>query len=524
MSLLNKEIESTWDSLRAAKNTRSNYLEDVTIKELRGIKDLRIPLSFPVCVLAGANQAGKTTALFAMACAYVQKDKKTSAFRPTTLFPQFRPKVTQENIADESDQKTEFSYTYTQNKSKYSMRWRKGKSWNRSFDGRVDGAQPVRDVYIRTLANLASPSEVRKYLQIQQNKFEIETVSSASLIFAQTVLGNKYEALKNIAHKDNNLLFVNRDIGDQKIKYSEFQMSSGERVLIKLSMELSKLNDALVLIDEIDTGLHPHIQQLLMLELLRLSLRNNLQIVVTSHSTTIINSVPQDARLFLQRDENNGVVLKPPYKDILQKSLYGQADEQLSIICEDSVTEAFLRGLIEAEAIDFEIAQNDIIIGKDTGKDQFLNHLETFAIFRKLSNVLFVLDGDGRNIKEKMIARAERFAQIANVVVLPGETPESWFWQRITNKSATYADIFGVPETLLNEHLKKTNELLLNSTDKDSEKAKNKFYSLAQFLNITIETLARKIGRNEASTKQDVQVIELLNDLKDNLFKWRSRR
>jgi AAA domain, putative AbiEii toxin, Type IV TA system len=524
MSLLNKEIESIWDSLRAAKNTRINYLEDVTIKELRGITDLRIPLPFPVCVLAGANQAGKTTALFAMACAYAQDGKKTSVFRPTTLFPQFRPKEIQQNIADECDLKTEFSYTYTNNKAKYSMRWRKGKSWNRSYDGRVDGVQPIRDVYIRTLANLASPSEVRKYLQIQQNKFEVETVSSASLIFAQTVLGNKYEALKSITHNENNLLFVNRDIGEQKVKYSEFQMSSGERILIKLSMELSKLNDALVLIDEIDTGLHPHIQQLLMLELLRLSLRNNLQIIVTSHSTTIINSVPQDARLFLQRDGNNNVILKPPYKDILQKSLYGQADEQLSIICEDSTSESFLRGLIEAEAINFEIAQNDVSIGKDTGKDQFLNHLETFALFKKLSNVLFVLDGDGRDIKAKMLSRAEKFSQNANVLVLPGGTPESWFWEKISNKSSTYADVLGVSEVALTEHILKTDNLLKNSTDKESEKAKNKFYSLSQFLNLTVESLARKIGRHEATVKEDNQILELINDLKDNLFKWRSRK
>ena len=41
------------------------------------------------------------------------------------------------------------------------MLWRRGKSWGRSFLGRKGGAQPVRDVYLRTLANLANPSEVR---------------------------------------------------------------------------------------------------------------------------------------------------------------------------------------------------------------------------------------------------------------------------------------------------------------------------------------------------------------------------
>jgi len=53
--------------------------------------------------------------------------------------------------------------------------------------------------------------------------------------------------------------------------YSEFHMASGERAVLRLSIDISNLENALVLIDEVEAGLHPNIQRLLMLELQRLA-------------------------------------------------------------------------------------------------------------------------------------------------------------------------------------------------------------------------------------------------------------
>jgi predicted ATP-dependent endonuclease of OLD family len=103
-------------------------------------------------------------------------------------------------------------------------------------------------------------------------------------------------------------LFAERDDETgSHARYSEFHMSAGERALLRLSMNISKLSDALVLIDEVEAGLHPHIQQLLMLELQRLALRNQLQIVVTTHSPTVLETVPPEARVFLERSPDNVV-------------------------------------------------------------------------------------------------------------------------------------------------------------------------------------------------------------------------
>ncbi len=61
-----------------------------------------------------------------------------------------------------------------------------------------------------------------------------------------------------------------------------------------------------------------------MLGLQRLTLRNRLQIVVTTHSPTVLETVPTEGRVFLERNPEN-VVRREPYRDLIQ-------DEQPSFL------------------------------------------------------------------------------------------------------------------------------------------------------------------------------------------------
>jgi len=76
-------------------------------------------------------------------------------------------------------------------------------------------------------------------------------------------------------------------------------MSTGEPALRRSSKDISRLRNALILINVVKAGLHPHAQRQLRVELQRLALRprNKPQITVISHSPVILESVPDgDAR------------------------------------------------------------------------------------------------------------------------------------------------------------------------------------------------------------------------------------
>ena len=89
MPLINQQLREVWDALRAEGNQRPNALRAVRLKRLRGIQNLRVPFSYPVSVLAGPNGCGKSTVLFACACAYRDPERGTREFVPTSLFPNF---------------------------------------------------------------------------------------------------------------------------------------------------------------------------------------------------------------------------------------------------------------------------------------------------------------------------------------------------------------------------------------------------------------------------------------------------
>ena len=137
----------------------------------------------------------------------------------------------------------------------------------------------------------------------------------------------KYSEVVNFSKGSSNLLFAVQESG---AAYSELHMAAGERVILRLSQEITQLDGALILIDEVEAGLHPWVQQLLMLHLQRLALRNDLQIIVTSHSPVVLDSVPLNGKIFLDRDDSSGeVVVRPAYRDLIQNALYGRSNDVL---------------------------------------------------------------------------------------------------------------------------------------------------------------------------------------------------
>ncbi len=525
MSALLKNFEQIWAQLRSQRTSRANHLEDITLKGLRGIRDLRVPFSFPVTVLAGANGCGKSTVLFALACAYEQREAHARRFSPTALFPDFRPsRSTRPNQPGDERHAAEVAFSYVHENQPLRLRWGRTKDkWNRSFFGMKRGQQPNREVYLRTLASLSNPSELRSVLQLAQRKFEVEEIDASNIAFAQRILSFRYSRLSLMTQKLKSVLFAER--GEEEVpiqaKYSEFHMSAGERAVLRLSISISKMQDALVLIDEVEASLHPYIQQLLMLELQRLALRNKLQIVVTTHSPVILETVPPEARVFLERSSDN-VVRKEAYRDVIQKALYGRSQNTLSLLCEDEEAEMLVRGILDDLGPRIDWHQSDIEVGRDTGKEQFVAHLETLGRFRKLHDVVFVLDGDGRHLEAQLEARATKMGQNCRLVFLPGsEPPEQWLWTLLSKQAEKYGPELGLTADALRQKLVDFNNLYASAADKPTAIAKNKLSSLALDCSRSVPEMFRLAGRIEASQGKG-DIYDVMNRLQEYINAWRS--
>lgn len=512
MSLIRRNFIQVWDQLRAKKPQMAQFLESVQIKNLRGIKDLQVNFSYPVTVMAGPNGCGKSTVLFACACAYDVPGKRD--YSPAVLFPslkaKFEPEVSDLQVTPS------FEYYFVDHGQRIGMAWRRLKSWGKSFMGRKNGKQPQRPLYLRTLANLTSPSEVRSILQIGNQAFDSSDIDADLIAFAHKVLPFKYRGLKLLTLKEKDLLFADRE--GATTPYSEFHMSAGERALLRISKDISRLNNALILIDEIEAELHPYTQQQVMLELQRLALRNNLQILVTSHSSVILESVPPEGRVFLERIADN-VTVQPPYRDIFQRAFYGRSQDQLSVLCEDSVAEALIRGVLDRINPDLQLTHDSITVGRGTGKDQFAQHVETLGKFNLLDEFIFVLDGDAKSVEEQIVQVASKFNRVIKPLYLPGDMPpEEWIYKVLENNMLLYSNTLS--SSNLGGVLQQLRQQFDGAADMPTNISKARYATLADSLQRTPEEIARLVGHSE-SEAGEMRVF--VDGLKQAVMDWRSR-
>ena len=90
--MIERRFRKLWGQLQGKKPHMPHFLSGVRLQGIRGIDDLRVSFDYPVSVVAGGNASGKSTVLFAAACAYRVPGAGVRDFTPSTLFPDHRPK------------------------------------------------------------------------------------------------------------------------------------------------------------------------------------------------------------------------------------------------------------------------------------------------------------------------------------------------------------------------------------------------------------------------------------------------
>ena len=393
--MIERRLREIWDSLQGKKQHLPHFLSEIRLDGIRGFNNLRVVFDYPVSVIAGGNTTGKSTIIDAAACAYKVPGAGVKDFTPSTRFSDFRP-----NHGELRDMREEvkIEFCYLTLDGQRAMRWRRTKGWNRSFFGRKNASQPERQIYLRRLSNLNNPAEVRSVLNKAarlKSKPEETPLTAAQIEFAYQVLPLRYSAVIDTSIGNKNLFFATQDNG---AAYSELHMAAGERAILRLSQEIAQLNGALVLIDEVEAGLHPVVQQQLMFNLQQLALRNDLQIIVTSHSPVVLDTVPPNGRIFLDRDEASGeVVVSPAYRDLMQKALYGRTNETLKLFCEDNSAEDILKGVFDLLLLQEQIKWESVRIGCVTSASEFPIYARALANANQIQDTVFILDSNQRD-------------------------------------------------------------------------------------------------------------------------------
>ena len=515
--MIERRLQDLWENLMGKKPHMPHFLQEIQLDGIRGIGQLRVSFEYPVSVVAGGNATGKSTVLFAAACAYRVPEAGVRDFVPSTLFPDFRPKS---GVRQDERNKITLDFHYSTPDGRQSMRLRRVKGWSRSYFGRKKAKQPERPVYLRTLSNLSNPSEVRGVLSMSRMKEtpEENPLTASQIEFAQQMLPFRYSEVIDLTSGSKSMLFAAQKGGSA---YSELHMAAGERALLRLAKEVAHMDGALVLIDEVEAGLHPFAQQLLMLQLQQLALRRNLQIIVTSHSPVVLDSVPPHGRIFLERDQAGTVTVRPAYRDVIQDALYGRSNQQLNVLCEDKTGEGILAGIFDVIMPRMRIRRETVRIGRDTGAEEFPAHAKAFKSFGMIQGFVFVLDGDkeGKEMRQKIRNAA---GHDVPVLFLPGnEAPETWIWSKLQKHTILKAKELRVDAEELVTRIGDLDRVYDSVSDSPANIAKSKLQMLCDNIDIDVPTICRRVAYEEVQ-RSDSDIQPLVNKLEDELLQWRA--
>ena len=235
----------------------------------------------------------------------------------------------------------------------------------------------------------------------------------------------------------------------------------------------------------------------------------------------ILDSVPPEGRIFLDRDEQTAEVrLMPAYRDIFQKSLYGQSRDQLSILCEDEVAEGVLLGVLDVLQSRLWLRHEDFVIGRNTGRDEFPSHVRALGKFGKLKDFVFVLDGDSRDMETDIKRIAEGFGHNVQPLFLPGTTPpEDWIWEVLQRNVHVYAALLGLAPLDM-EKLMREIARMLEGAVHQRRPAKANLEAFASEVGRSPSEIGRIVGRHETEGRGE-GIAELLVQLEEQIDAWR---
>ena len=214
-------------------------------------------------------------------------------------------------------------------------------------------------------------------------------------------------------------------------------MGAGEDGLFELvSTCLDCPPGSLLLIDELELGLHEDAQARLVDELKHLCYEKKLQVICTTHSGRVIEALPPEGRLFVERIGKSIRTTEGVSAKLATGRLTGRPLAELNVLVEDDVSKA----LVEA-SLDSEMRRRVDVIPAGS-KAAVLRHLATHYCEGYEDSTCALLDGDARKEKPDMERQFRglleaRYSELArgwfrdHVAFLPGDVPpEEWMFSQ----------------------------------------------------------------------------------------------
>jgi predicted ATPase len=483
------------DSFASLKTIR------LVVGTIRGLSPFKIEFSYPISVFAGENGAGKSTILALSACAfhnhkfgYKLVDRKKTYYTFSDFFIQSTEEVPLEGI--------KICYEFLHNKwrgSKAGLGWqcrtkKRGGKWSKYKD-RVKrsvvffGIQRVVPYYER------SASRSYKY-QFAPTKTSVDRNKRICDI-AGKILGKNYCSYDLHQCGKYFLPHVKVNNNHQAFSYSGYNMGAGESSVFNILTTLFEAGKgAMLVIDEIELALHEKAQKSLMKELKKLCQEFSCQIICSTHSPTILDSVPPEGRFYIEAYPKSTVITPGISTLYAAGKLSGDKSGELDIYLEDEVAKSITRSILPQET------RERVNIKPMGSHEAVIRHLAERYKEGDQRECMAVLDGDQRSTDQSHKGNFKKYLESINdkdeanawinerLVYLPGEQwPERWLIEAakglLSDGHAELSDRWGVKPDVLNR-------IFFDGLNADKH---NEFFVISKSLHLDISQVINDIAQ-----------------------------
>jgi predicted ATPase len=337
-----KKITSKYQETNRYKNFGS-CLRHIEINGFRGIEGVNFSLDFPVTVISGLNGAGKSTIGQLAICAYRKPTKALHYKRQYVkdFFPvsvadpsPFRENANVIFHYETDDYKKTQEVTVSRKKSKWSGYKR----------------QPERHCYYIGFT-VYIPNVERRDLSVYGGKdlafTERRDLEPEVIEKMARIIGHKYDDVnfQGVSHKkkESEIGIASR-LG---YSYSENNMGFGEgRVLYTVDKLETAPEQSLFILEEPETSLHENAQYEFAKYLMDICNRRHHQLILSTHSSAMLNTFPPEARKLLIRDKD-GVDLRDKISTTHVRSILSAGHvRNLNVCVEDEFAKMLLTEVI----------------------------------------------------------------------------------------------------------------------------------------------------------------------------------
>ena len=419
---------------------------NIELKNIRGIKHLSVSLDFApgVYAIAGENASGKSTLLAALSGLFY------SAVFSRLLITKEKSLITYEL----GDSKTIIFKSqidrWSRNLGGRFVNWAnpRGQMWqhevkiNGFYEGSVIHGNRFRDV------NYPSLFQSKK---IEQNRLvEASDFVRENLGFIIRNDKSYYDNLFFLSEEDANIDFSFKGtpyfliIDSEKNLYpidevvSQFSLSTGENLMISLLNSIYQYviqrpeskNLYVVLLDEIELGLHPSALTRLLKLLKTLSQENNVIIYLSTHSMELIRNIDPKNIFFLKKKVDLCVdVVNPCFPAYATRNIYEHDGYDLLILVEDKLAKILVRDLLIKGELNYSKLIHVLPVGGWTNVLDLHEEVLRSNLLGSDARVLSILDGD---VKQKFNSQKSKGVYTnLDVTFLPIESLEKYLHYKI---------------------------------------------------------------------------------------------